>query len=147
MKTFEKQDSPSEAISCLERDSSWSVSAWGTAVGCLTSFSSSSGVTSFIRLWLHTLATSLIPAPHQCKECIPVTIPYLRRTVQGRTIKKTYPRISVYLKPEAESFEELRYVALKTAKANQEENFPSLCEFFFTIPSNLPSSIKVLRFM
>lgn len=61
-------DSPLDAVSGLERDSS-EVGSAGRVIDCLaSSISSSSGMTSFIRLWLHTFATSLMSGWRQCKE-------------------------------------------------------------------------------
>lgn len=61
-------DSPPDAASGSGTGSSEAGSAGG-AVACLaSSISSSSGMTSFIRLWLHTFATSLMSEWRQCKE-------------------------------------------------------------------------------
>lgn len=61
-------DSPLDAASGSGTGSSEGGSAGG-AVACLaSSISSSSGMTSFIRLWLHTFATSLMSEWRQCKE-------------------------------------------------------------------------------
>lgn len=53
--------SPPAVPSCFARESSGLGSACLCTPGFGSSGSSSSGVTSFIRLWLHTLATSLMP--------------------------------------------------------------------------------------
>lgn len=53
--------SPLAVPSCFARESSGLGSACLCTAGFGSSGSSSSGVTSFIRLWLHTLATSLMP--------------------------------------------------------------------------------------
>lgn len=69
-------DSPLDAASGLERDSS-EVGSAGRVIDCLaSSISSSSGMTSFIRLWLHTFATSLMSERRQCKEH---TVPHVTR--------------------------------------------------------------------
>lgn len=62
------RDSPLDAASGLETGSSRLGSA-DRVIDCLvSSISSSSGMTSFIRLWLHTFATSLMSEWRRCKE-------------------------------------------------------------------------------